>query len=84
MFTVEWYRVLDMFVDSSARETRVSSVDAHPVGISLSGLPRTSHQKDLTAVPGCAGLVALHPQSRVVAPPASGSQDLPGELKTDV
>ena len=73
-----------MFVDSSARETRVGSVDAHPVRISLGGLPRTPHQEDLTAGPGYAGLVALHPQPRVLAPPASRRQNLPGELKTDI
>ena len=82
--SVCWYRVLDMFVDNSPREPRVRSVDPHPVRKSLPGLPRAPHQDDLTAGPGSAGVEALNPQPRVPAPPAPGSQNLPGELKTDV
>ena len=70
-----------MFVDRSTRELRVSSVDSHPVRKSLRGLPGAPHQDDLTAGPGAAGLVALHPQPGVVTPSTSACPDLPGELQ---
>ena len=80
---LDCYLVLNMFVDSSTRETRVSSVDSHPVWKYLSCLPPAGHQDDLTAGPGYARLEALNSQPRVVLPAASACPNLPGELKTE-